>query len=645
MNQLLSKADLPEGSIAKVVDRDGVVLARYPNPQDWVGKSLANDFITKTILQTGDDGTVEGVGADGIRRLYAFAPLQAGDENSAFIAVGIPSQQAFARAEASWRQDFLLFLSVALFAFLITWSGGLVLGKKTELLTIAIHRLAQDDLTVQSGVQSWISEINDLAASFDQMANQISRQRIELTFAEARYRSLVEQLPAVTFLVSLANGVEVLYLSPQAKDLFGSSQKGKEKDYWQDHIYPDDLPIVQRKGHPMQVGERTDLEYRLVLPDGQIRWVSDITTVIADENGQPTLLQGMLTDITDRKNIHEQLNRKIKEMACLQAITSACMQAKLPNELLQAATKSVSEYLMVDNFGVMLLDPVSGLLRMHSAYHLPDGDSASIHIPLGEGITGSTALDGIPRRLGDITTAPDYIRIGSKIHSELCVPIKSGEQIYGVLNLESTRVNAYSEYDENLMLAIADQIALGLDRLRFEEELEAIATIDELSSLNNRRGFLKLARKELLHALRGNNPLAMLVFDIDRFKQINDDYGHPIGDKAIQEVSNRCEQILRESDIIGRLGGDEFAILLSNTDLSGAQKVAERIRQAIAQGVLTPKGLIEITLSIGIAQIIDLKDCTIDDLFSLADEALYEAKRNGRDQVATRTAASQKDLP
>lgn len=165
-----------------------------------------------------------------------------------------------------------------------------------------------------------------------------------------------------------------------------------------------------------------------------------------------------------------------------------------------------------------------------------------------------------------------------------------------------------------------------------EEELRHLARTDELTGVYNRRFFFNLAEAALLEGQAKKVATTVMMLDIDDFKIVNDTYGHATGDRAIQLMVDACASNLRDEDIFGRLGGDEFSILLPTTSLAKASVVAERIRNAIAQSLLSDRGRkIQLTVSIGIAQA-DL-DATIHDVLRQADQALYIAKKLGRNRV------------
>ncbi|MEI7843060.1 MAG: diguanylate cyclase [Gallionellaceae bacterium] len=176
-------------------------------------------------------------------------------------------------------------------------------------------------------------------------------------------------------------------------------------------------------------------------------------------------------------------------------------------------------------------------------------------------------------------------------------------------------------------------------RKLLEIELEQRAHIDFLTGTNNRGYFMEQAERELSRAIRYENPLSLLMLDIDFFKQVNDSYGHKVGDMALKKFAEICQQTLREIDVIGRMGGEEFAILLPVTALDKATEVAERLRLAIANAkVPLESGMpLQFTVSIGVATIIS-NDENIDVLLNRADKALYEAKNSGRNKVCVASA-------
>jgi diguanylate cyclase (GGDEF)-like protein len=172
-------------------------------------------------------------------------------------------------------------------------------------------------------------------------------------------------------------------------------------------------------------------------------------------------------------------------------------------------------------------------------------------------------------------------------------------------------------------------------RQRIQEELHILAITDSLTGIFNRRQFFILGEKAFELARRHGIDLSALMLDVDHFKEINDRYGHAVGDQALQEIVGFFRAHVRSADILGRYGGEEFAILLPDTNLEPAHQLADRLRQAVATTpIAIVGGELTITVSLGVAAYNSQRDHQIDDLVNRADQALYLAKRAGRNSVA-----------
>ncbi|WP_245651025.1 GGDEF domain-containing protein [Paramagnetospirillum marisnigri] len=186
-----------------------------------------------------------------------------------------------------------------------------------------------------------------------------------------------------------------------------------------------------------------------------------------------------------------------------------------------------------------------------------------------------------------------------------------------------------------LVLAALLMMRAHLTTLRQREEMRKLATTDALTGIANRRHLVDTGRLEVGRARRYAHGLSTMILDIDRFKAINDSWGHPTGDRAIQALSRTMQTIVRDQDMAGRLGGEEFAVILPETDLAGALVIAERMRAAVAGDieVAADDGQpVRFTVSIGVAALGEA-DANFEDLLTRADRALYQAKDSGRNRV------------
>ncbi|MEA3290293.1 MAG: GGDEF domain-containing protein, partial [Campylobacterota bacterium] len=168
-----------------------------------------------------------------------------------------------------------------------------------------------------------------------------------------------------------------------------------------------------------------------------------------------------------------------------------------------------------------------------------------------------------------------------------------------------------------------------------QTELKLLASTDPMTKLYNRRYFSKIAEDILDLSRRDKKELSLIMVDIDKFKTINDTYGHAIGDDVIIKFADILKQEQRESDIICRFGGEEFVILLPETNMDGARIVAQKIREKTEQTIIKTDTIKDLTFTVSLGvSIVDIeKENNIEEALGRADEALYEAKGNGRNQV------------
>jgi len=222
---------------------------------------------------------------------------------------------------------------------------------------------------------------------------------------------------------------------------------------------------------------------------------------------------------------------------------------------------------------------------------------------------------------------------GQARHVEACLTHKNGANVW-------ISTNAYMRLDENGQNIGVEGIARDISaRKELEEKLTTFARIDDLTQVYNRRYFYEEAEKLLMLAHRYQRPAAVLMLDLDRFKQVNDTYGHRGGDEVLKHFAQICRDTIRETDIVGRTGGEEFAILLPETERDSALLLAERIRSSVASATLKlNESILFYSVSIGVA-VNNSEKAPIEELLSQADEALYAAKEAGRNRIRIHGAA------
>lgn len=179
-------------------------------------------------------------------------------------------------------------------------------------------------------------------------------------------------------------------------------------------------------------------------------------------------------------------------------------------------------------------------------------------------------------------------------------------------------------------VALREQVA---ERDKLAKALEHAAHTDALTQIANRRHFYQFGERALNYARRKRHPLSLLMIDVDLFKDVNDQFGHPVGDEVLRVVARRCVEVVREYDLVARIGGEEFACILTESSEDEAIDIAERLRVALKQPLPTRAGELRLTVSVGLATTPDGAD-SLEVLMSSADQALYTAKRGGRDRIS-----------
>ena len=214
------------------------------------------------------------------------------------------------------------------------------------------------------------------------------------------------------------------------------------------------------------------------------------------------------------------------------------------------------------------------------------------------------------------------------------VRLDIGGESFGTLTLSGPR---FEDEDRELVASLATHAVTALENARLHQIVQRQALLDVLTGMPNRRQCEAALATELSQAQRMGTPLVFVLADLDHFKSVNDRHGHPVGDRVLREFSDILRELMREADLAARWGGEEFALVLPNTDEKGATVLVERIRSMLEHRAITAEGfLLSVTASFGVA--VYPQEPTAARLIAAADEALYLAKRSGRNRVETARA-------
>ncbi|MBA3074357.1 MAG: diguanylate cyclase [Anaerolineae bacterium] len=303
--------------------------------------------------------------------------------------------------------------------------------------------------------------------------------------------------------------------------------------------------------------------------------------------------------------------------------------------------QAVSELMETEFFGIALYD--SSAQTITDVYMNDNGQPQKLNSrPLDKGLFATALKSGNSLLFNTFDSAKaeelEAVIMGDAADPEisqsiLVVPLKIGAKSIGVISAQSYKPDMYTNSDRETLELLAANVAIAIENARLFDEVQKLAITDPLTNLNNRRKFDELASKEFDRSLRYKRPLCAIMIDLDKFKLVNDKYGHLIGDQVLASLADLCKKSLRNIDILARYGGEEFIIILPETTAKEALISAERLRQDCEENTIeTVHGPITITISLGLADL--TKTCkSLEELINRADQAMYESKRTGRNKT------------
>lgn len=395
---------------------------------------------------------------------------------------------------------------------------------------------------------------------------------------------------------------------------------------------------------------------RSMRKDGTVVEVGITSFPVRDRSGRTIGFSSILRDLTDQRRAEEERHERDALQSQVSELSSRTHEISVLNELgevLRSAVRPAEAYPVIPRFLSELFPGESGALYefneahqlMETAMHwgdAPPQEDAFLPSECWGLRRGQTHLVDDPR--GSMLC--QHVRPPT-LAGALCIPLTARGKTLGLMHLMGApegRVPSgdgavVGEYRQRLAQTVAQQISSALFDLRLQETLREQATRDPLTGLFNRRYMEETLHRELYRAARKKTRVGFVLFDLDHFKSYNDRYGHASGDAALREVSSFVQRHSRAEDIVCRYGGEEFLMVLSDCSSADLVRRAEQIRQGVKALKLehNQRDLGTITLSAGVALFPD-HGRSVDELFHVADAALYQAKKDGRDRVTVADA-------
>ncbi len=462
------------------------------------------------------------------------------------------------------------------------------------------------------------------------------RKRAEeaIKASEEKYRALVEDMSDGYMVI---RGNKVLFANKRMSEaLVRPVEDIKGRTFMQD-LTPESLKKSR------QIYERTKSgkpppdyeEFELHREDGGTAFVGvRFKETIYEGELAYSLLIG---DITERKRAEEEIKRHAKRAEALHAVAQAVSQTLDLDDMLSNAMDTIKGVMEVDVANVYLLDEGAGELTLTTHKGVSNEFIASMSIlkldqeeieKLHQWKEPTIALE---RALNQ----PNLARITQAVQNEglqsrIVVPLWLKGVVSGAIALACRHPCQYSAEDIDLLLAIGNEIAVGIENAQLLERTRELSVTDELTELYNRRHFYQALEAEIDRAQRYGHSFCLAMIDLDSFKEYNDRFGHLNGDAVLRSLARMLKSSLRKSDMAFRYGGDEFTIILPVTEAYRARKIVDRVRLKWLEAPKSDSLVLEtpIGFSAGIAQF--PQDAgTADGLVFLADTALYHSKRQG----------------
>jgi two-component system, cell cycle response regulator len=287
---------------------------------------------------------------------------------------------------------------------------------------------------------------------------------------------------------------------------------------------------------------------------------------------------------------------------------------------------------------LLLLTPDRTALVRQATHGLRDRDPAE-RVPVGQGVAGTVAATGRPMVLASPAEARQPAEGEPTATTQVSVPLLSQGRVLGVLSLyDRGDGEPFTLTDADALTAFAVQAAAAIENVQLHAEAERLSVTDPLTGAWNYRYFGRRFEQEIERSRRFGRVLALLMIDLDHFKSVNDRHGHQRGDEVLVEFARRVTGSVRDIDTFARYGGEEFVLILPETNLGGGLAVAEKLRLATHGTAFCDRAGdgVRLTVSIGVACFPEHATAPAE-LLRAADEALYEAKMQGRDRVVTAT--------
>ncbi len=427
-------------------------------------------------------------------------------------------------------------------------------------------------------------------------------------------------------------GKELRALNPADVDSMGTSAK-----FPFSLLHPDDCLRAKESIDKLIAGttKHYNDELRFIAHDGRVVWLFLSLQALNDESeGGHCFLIIRETNVTDLISAREEIKERLLEIESLKSLLSAINKSLDFNDTINTIIDHLHHMIPFDKASVQLLE--GGTLRVIGGYGYREEQLANLRFPLGPDTTPSSRAIYTRRPIVCNDVEKDFkgfVRVDDSIYvrSWMGIPLVFEDKAIGLFALDSEIKDFYTHQHVRLASSVAEHLALAIINAHKHTLIKEEARTDTLTGIGNRYGLETIGQDIFSRAVAGDNPLGVLMIDIDHFKTFNDRFGHVYGDKVLSLIASEIQRSLRGDDYPVRYGGEEFVVLLPHTATRDALVVAERLRENIA-ALSMDDGNAFPTVSIGVFSGVPSLTELLHEFIRRADLALYEAKESGRNR-------------
>ena len=554
--------------------------------------------------------------ARGLPNFNTETPITLAGQRYGTLRYGLSTEFLRVAKSSLLRQSLLIAAAEVTLSIVLLSAIGIWLTRHLALLRAASRDIAAGDFNVRMPVRSE-DEIGELTAAFNTMSQAVRDKLTELDSSRALFHSIADY--TYDWESWLDTRGELLWVNASVERITGYTvaECMSTQDYPYKFIFPDDVAVVRRMlGAPVRDSRGSDLEFRIQHKKGSLLWASMSWQPIYTEQGELLGRRTSVRDVTERKQMELALERQITALEESEEYQKRLMRVA------QQEQARMAQLLAAMNLGILFEDVENRVVYMNPAFR------RMWLIREGLDIIGKPTRD-VMEHSASMLARPDHfsrhileVLATNEVSDAYEVALADGRVVtqlsYPVRDSESRFIGR---------LWVCEDVT---HERQTAEQLVYLAERDSLTGLYNRHRFQQELGRLLADAHRRQLGSALLFFDLDEFKYINDTFGHRAGDTMLIRVASEVGALIRHSEILSRLGGDEFAVLMPGAEPKDAEQLAERIVRAIAQIPFRfEQHNLRLTGSVGIA-LYPEHGTSAEELVSHADAAMYQAKESGK---------------